>query len=170
MKRMASIVAAILTIASLATARSAFGADIATVVSNATDVTVTSDTLASGEALYVYTETGTEFNFTLANQSKVWILVVGGGGAGGAGATATVQGTKGSGGGGGGGGMIEQNGISLAPGKYTIAVGAGGAAVGSGNGEDGSPSSIVSSGFQRIAKGGGGGAAAGAGAGRRLFV
>lgn len=162
---MASIFAAILTIASLATARSAFGADIATVVSNATDVTVTADTLASGEALYVYTQTGTEFNFNLSNQSKVWILVVGGGGAGGAGATATVQSTKGSGGGGGGGGMIEQNGISLAPGAYTIAVGAGGAAVGSGNGEDGSPSSIVSSGFQRIAKGGGGGAAAGAGAG-----
>lgn len=165
MKHMASIFAALLTIASIATARSAFGADIATVVSNATDVTVTSDTLVPGEALYVYTETGTEFNFTLANQSKAWILVVGGGGAGGAGATATVQGTKGSGGGGGGGGMIEQNGISLAPGKYTIAVGAGGAAVSSGNGGDGSPSSIVSSGFQRIAKGGGGGAAAGAGAG-----
>ena len=89
MNRMASIFAAILTIASLATARSVFGADITTVVSNATDVTVTSDTLASGEALYVYTQTGTEFNFTFDSQSKAWILVVGGGGAGGYGVAAS---------------------------------------------------------------------------------
>lgn len=125
MKRTASIFAALLTIASIATARSAFGADIATVVSNATDVTVTSDALASGEALYVYTETNKVFNFTLSGQSKVWVLVVGGGGAGGTGMTASD--TAGQAGGGGGGGFIETNGLKLASGTYTISVGAGGA-------------------------------------------
>lgn len=166
MKRMASIVAAILTIASLATARSAFGADIATVVSNATDVTVTSDTLASGEALYVYTETGTEFKFNLSNQSKAWILVVGGGGAGGySQTTANLKNSYGAGGGGGGGGLIETNGISLPAGTYTITVGAGGAAPANGkNGGDGNPSVFAGStgsGILFNALGGGGGAASG---------
>ena len=96
---MASIFAALLTIAFFATARSAFGGDIANVFSNETAVTVNSETLASGEALYVYTETGKEFNFTVSSQSKVWVLVVGGGGAGGYGLTANES--RGQAGGGG---------------------------------------------------------------------
>ena len=160
---MASIFAALLTIASIATARSALGADIATVVSNATDVTVTSDALASGEALYVYTQTNTEFNLTLASQSKVWILVVGGGGAGGNGLTASDS--RGQGGGGGGGGFIEANGLKLAGGTYTIQVGAGGvrATAAGGNGED----SCIRIGSEDVfrAKGGGGGVRAGWNAG-----
>lgn len=163
MKRMASIAAAILTIASLATVRSAFGADIATVVSNATDVTVNSDTLASGEALYVYTQTDTEFNFNLSNQSKVWILVVGGGGAGGTGMTASD--TAGQAGGGGGGGFIETNGLKLAGGTYTISVGAGGAPS-TWAGKNGGDSYIrVGSDDMFRAKGGGGGVRANRGPG-----
>lgn len=163
MKRMASIAAAILTIASIATVRSVLGADIATVVSNATDVTVTSDTLASGEALYVYTETGTEFNFTFDSQSKAWILVVGGGGAGGTGMTASD--TAGQAGGGGGGGFIETNGLKLAGGTYTISVGAGGAPS-TWAGKNGGDSYIrVGSDDMFRAKGGGGGVRANRGPG-----
>ena len=166
MKRMASIFAAILTIASLATARSVLGADIATVVSNATDVTVNSDTLASGEALYVYTQTGTEFNFTLDSQSKAWILVVGGGGAGGYGVAASTA--KGEGGGGGGGGFVEETEAVFAAGTYTIAVGKGGvrATSASGTPTPAEDSYIKSGSVDKYrAEGGGTGAAAAAGAG-----
>lgn len=166
MNRMASIVAAILAIASIATVRSAFGADIATVVSNATDVTVTSDTLASGEALYVYTETGTEFNFTFDSQSKAWILVVGGGGAGGYGVAASNS--KGEGGGGGGGGFVEEPEAVFAPGTYKIAVGKGGvrAASATGTPTPAEDSYIKSGSVDKYrAEGGGTGAAAAAGTG-----
>ena len=167
MKRMASIFAAILTIASLATARSAFGADIATVVSNATDVTVTSDTLASGEALYVYTQTGTEFNFTFDSQSKAWILVVGGGGAGGYGIASTDT-ANGAGGGGGAGGFVEEAEAVFAAGTYTIAVGKGGvrATSASGTPTPAEDSYIKSGSVDKYrAEGGGAGAKGGGGAG-----
>ena len=166
MKRMASIFAAVMAIATLATVRSAFGADIATVVSNATDVTVNEATLASGEALYVYTTTGTDFNFTLEKQSKVWLLVVGGGGAGGYGVTASTE--KGEGGGGGAGGFVEATDAIFVPGTYTINVGAGGvrAASATGTPTPAGDSYIKLGGEDKyLAEGGGSGAAAGAGVG-----
>ena len=163
---MASIVAAILTIASLATARSALGADIGSWTTNE-NVVVTESMLSGGDALFVYTDTTASFTISSESTLGVWLLVVGGGGAGGySQTTANLKGSYGAGGGGGGGGLIETNGLKLASGTYTITVGAGGPAPtkSGNNGGDGNPSVFAGptgSGVLFNALGGGGGAASG---------
>jgi hypothetical protein len=163
MKRIASIFAALVAVASLATPCGAFAADFATCVTNQ-NVTLTADMLEGGDALFVYTyQEGFTYTFTANSQIKAWILAVGGGGAGGySQTTANLKKTYGAGGGGGGGGFVETNSISLAAGTYTIEVGSGGAAPKSGkNGDDGGQSSFVGVSANIIAYGGGGGAASG---------
>ena len=160
MKRIASIFAALMAVASLATVRGAFAADIGKTIENYSG-TVTAETLADagGDLLLIYNSTTTAAELTLDGQTKAWVLVVGGGGAGGAGGTSTTD-NGGGGGGGGAGGYIENESVLFAPGKYTITVGAGGARVLNKEGENGNPSFIQFGGadvFGLRAIGGGGG-------------
>ena len=173
MKRIASIFAALMAVASLATVRGVFAADFATCVTNE-NITLTADMLEGGDALFVYTyQEGVTYTFTANNQIKAWILAVGGGGAGGYGVAASTS--KGEGGGGGGGGFVETNGISLAAGTYTIGVGVGGvcAMVATATATPAGDSYVMFGGAyvklggdsELVAKGGGTGAAAASGAG-----
>ena len=159
MKRTVTRLAASMAIAMFATVTGAFGADnIGYCVTNQ-NVTFNESMLADGDAVFVYTNTASEFTFTTTSDIRAWILAIGGGGAGGTGLAENTG--RGEAGGGGAGGFVETNGFRMTSGSYTIGVGAGGvkAKVAGGNGSN----SYVRLGSvdKFLAKGGGGGTSAG---------
>jgi hypothetical protein len=101
------------------------------------------------ETVWLFNGTGT-ISVTIPSNGTAWVFMVGGGGSGGGGQSGAYNG-----GGGGAGGILNGTITNLTRGNYTIAVGAGGAAVGQNAfGINGSPSTFSS----YTAFGGGGGA------------